>query len=103
MTRRRKVPGCSGGTSSGYLPAAVSELEYQHKTPGVLWSDRWGQYCLPNHDDLIIIVYLLAVSSLTRPVCCGVSATGPRQETVTPTRWEQHHQVGTTYDIKHLL
>ena len=99
MTRRRKVPGCSGGTSSGYLPAAVSELEYQHKTPGVLWSDRWGQCCFPDHDDLLIIVYFLAVSTLTRRGCCGVSATGQRQETVTPTRWEQLHQVGTNLNI----
>ena len=30
--RRRKTAGC--GTSAGYLPAAVNDLEYHAKTPG---------------------------------------------------------------------
>ena len=37
--RRRKA-----GESSGYLPAAVNDIEYQNKTPGILWSVRhWEQ------------------------------------------------------------
>ena len=38
--RRRKA-----GESSGYLPAAVNDMEYHNnKTPGILWSDRhWEQ------------------------------------------------------------
>ena len=36
--RRRKAASC--GTSAGYLPAAVTDMEqYQAKTPGVLWSE----------------------------------------------------------------
>ena len=40
--RRRKA-----GESSGYLPAAVSDIEYQNKAggPGVLWSDRHWEQC----------------------------------------------------------
>ena len=36
--RRRKAASC--GSSAGYLPAAVTDMEhYQAKTPGVLWSE----------------------------------------------------------------
>ena len=44
--RRRKA-----GESSGYLPAAVTDLEYQSKAggggggPGILWSDRHWEQC----------------------------------------------------------
>ena len=37
---RRRKAGASCGTSAGYLPAAVTDMEqYQAKTPGVLWSE----------------------------------------------------------------
>ena len=42
--RRRKA-----GESSGYLPAAVTDIEYQNKPggagPGILWSDRHWEQC----------------------------------------------------------
>ena len=37
---RRRKAGASCGTSAGYLPAAVTDMDqYQAKTPGVLWSE----------------------------------------------------------------
>ena len=42
--RRRKTATC--GTSAGYLPAAVNDLEhFQQKTPGILWSDGHWEAC----------------------------------------------------------
>ena len=40
--RRRKAATCA---SSGYLPAAVTDLDFQHKCPGVLWSERHWETC----------------------------------------------------------
>ena len=50
---RRRKAGAGCGTSAGYLPAAVTDMEqYQAKTPGVLWSEgHWEVRDRDRNDD----------------------------------------------------